>query len=467
MINTRSIQFRLIAWYSGLVVVVSCAFGAYVYRGVKARLYSDMEQTLQRRAHQIAADILPRLSTDPPAVVQEEIHDIYSPETTDRLIRILRLDGSVFYLSGSPTSGLFDPSLIPRPVSLAEGKRTVLIDKKDDMIIALTRGKVGTETYSVEMGAPTTGMQRVLDRLVTTLAVGLPLVILVVGTGGYVLVRRSLLPVEQLRTTAQQLTFNSSGSQLPVVKTGDAIEELAVTLNQMLERLRDAYQQATRFSADASHELRTPLTIVRSELESLLRRDTTLSDSIRDRVASVLEEAERLSSITESLFSLSRLDAGEAKMEDVAVDLSRLAGSTVDQMRLLADEKNLALSVDAPATVTVVGDPARLKQVIVDLLDNAIKYTPDEGRITLKVYAAPKRAVLEVIDTGIGIDAAALPRIFDRFYRAERARLRNSDGAGLGLSIVRSICQAHGGTVEIKSEEGQGTTCRVELPLAA
>jgi heavy metal sensor kinase len=467
MINTRSIHFRLIVWYSGLVVVVSLAFGAYVYRRVQERLYSDVESMLERRAHQIAADILPRLTADTPELIKQEIHDIYSPETTDRFIRILSNEGVVFYLSGRPAGGLFDPAMVPRPTNIARHERTIELPEGGRMMIALAPAHVGPELYTVEMGSSTYGMQRILDRLVATLAVGLPLMVLVVATGGYALVRRSLLPVEELRTTAQKLTFNTSGSQLPVVKSGDAIEHLAVTLNQMLERLRDAYQQATRFSADASHELRTPLTIVRSELESLLLRETTLSEPLRERLASVLEEAERLSYITESLFSMSRLDAGEAKMRDERVDLSRLVRSTVDQMRLLADEKQIRLSVEAPVSIWVNGDPARLKQVIVDLLDNALKYTQDEGSIRLGVFSTAHNAVLEVVDTGIGIAPEALPHVFERFYRADRARSRHAGGAGLGLSIVQSICQAHGGAVAVESTEGQGTTCRVQIPLAA
>jgi signal transduction histidine kinase len=231
----------------------------------------------------------------------------------------------------------------------------------------------------------------------------------------------------------------------------------------ILNRLESAYEQASRFSADASHELRTPLTIMRGELESVAG-EKNLSDALHDRIGSVLEETERLSRIVESLFAISRLDAGEAKIQHIQFDLTALVRSTADQMSLLAEEKKITVQIAAEAKVPVEGDPSRIKQVIVNLLDNAIKYTPKEGNIILKISAAQRKAILEVCDNGIGIPIASLPHVFERFYRADKTRSRETMGAGLGLAIVRSICLAHGGHVDIQSIEGKGTSCKVELP---
>jgi signal transduction histidine kinase len=315
------------------------------------------------------------------------------------------------------------------------------------------------------MGAPTDEIEQALHGLLMALLYGLPVVILIVSTGGYVLVRRALQPVEHIRATAEKITFGNLSNRLPTVMTGDAIEHLSVTLNQMINRLENSYEQASRFSADASHELRTPLTIMRGELEAMAHQKD-LPKHLQERLGSVLEETERLSHITESLFAISRLDAGEAMVEHRLCDLAALAQSTAEQMSLLAEEKQIALHIDTPQLVTVIGDAARLKQVVVNLLDNAIKYTPNAGRVDLKVTATSSRkAVLEVSDNGSGIPADALPHVFTRFYRADKVRSRDMGGAGLGLSIVQSIVQAHGGTVEIFNNI-QGITCRVELPLA-
>jgi heavy metal sensor kinase len=334
------------------------------------------------------------------------------------------------------------------------------------MYIVTMPFKIEGQDVTVEMGSITTDIETVLRDLRRSLLIGLPLVALIVSAGGYFLVRRSLRVVEVLRSKAEEITFGNLDNRLPVVQSGDSIEHLAVTLNQMLERLSEAYDQANRFSADASHELRTPLTIIRAELESLMRQNGA-PGWLSSRLGSVLEETERLSVITEGLFALSRLEAGEGKAREERLDLAQLVTSTVDQMKLLTEDKGIDLIVTADGPVFVQGDPARLKQVIVDLLDNAIKYTPTRGRITLKVVPDGKRALLEVSDTGIGIPAADIPHVFERFYRADKARSRQIDGAGLGLAIVRSICQAHGGSVQIESVEGSGTTCHVHIPLAA
>jgi signal transduction histidine kinase len=241
---------------------------------------------------------------------------------------------------------------------------------------------------------------------------------------------------------------------------------LSVALNHMVDRLDQAFQYSRRFVADASHELRTPLTVLRGELESFVQ-EPQLPAEWRERLGSALEEVERLASIVEGLFAISRLDAGEAQAEWVRFDLAQLAASTADQMYLLAEDKGIALTCGAPNGVWVSGDRARLKQVVVNLLDNAIKYTPQDGVVTVTVKAVDSKAVLEVADNGIGIPAEALPRIFDRFFRVDKARSRELGGAGLGLSIVKSICAAHHGHVEANSTPGQGSRFRVELPLAS
>ena len=279
------------------------------------------------------------------------------------------------------------------------------------------------------------------------------------------LVRRSLKPVEDIRATAQQITFGNLSNRLPVASTGDALEHLSVTLNQMLQRLDDAYQQARRFSADASHELRTPLTIMRGELEAILRQEPEMSETLRERIGTVHEETERLSRITENLFAISRLDAGEGRTTPITFYLIDLVQSTTDQMSLLAEVKSIALTIEARDYVKVTGDAPRLKQVVVNLVDNAVKYTPEGGRISIIISEIDRKACLSIIDTGIGIPAEALPHIFERFYRTDKARSRDAVGAGLGLSIVRSIVQAHGGTVEVESTESKGTTFRILLPL--
>jgi heavy metal sensor kinase len=319
--------------------------------------------------------------------------------------------------------------------------------------------------FLIEAGAPYGQIEGVLHGLLFTLALGLPMVVALAISGGYLLMRRALAPVDEIRRSAERITSRNLSERLPVARTGDELERLSLSLNRMIERLEEAFQHISRFTADASHELRTPLTILRGELEAIATQPQ-LAPEARELIGSVLEETERLVKIVEHLLAISRLDAGEARMELARFDLADLAAVTTEQMRLLAEDKQITLGCDAARPVEVEGDRARLKQVLVNLLDNAIKYTPAGGAVQVSISAANGHAVLEVADNGLGIPARALPHVFERFYRVDKARSRQMGGAGLGLSISKSICAAHGGQIRAESVEGRGSRFRVELPLA-
>jgi len=280
------------------------------------------------------------------------------------------------------------------------------------------------------------------------------------------LVRRSLAPVVHIIKSAENITLRNLNDRLPVSNTGDELEQLSISLNNMIERLDHSFQQTQRFLADASHELRTPLTVLHGELEELVETNSDKLD-VRKTSGSALEEVQRLKKIVEALFALSRLDAGEAQEESVPVDLSTLVTTTAEQMCLLAEDKKIDIAPHCSENVFVKGDRSRLKQVVVNLLDNAIKYTPEGGRIEINLAVREGKALLQVSDNGIGIPGEALPHVFERFFRADKARSRDMGGAGLGLSIVKSICAAHQGRVEVQSQEGKGSQFLVELPLTS
>jgi heavy metal sensor kinase len=320
--------------------------------------------------------------------------------------------------------------------------------------------------FLIETGAPMDDIQDALRQWMLFLIAGLPIVAVVAAGGGFLLVKRALLPVDRIAATAERISSQNLSARLPLAQTGDELERLSIALNHMIERLDQAFQYSRRFVADASHELRTPLTVLRGEIESIAQ-EPLLAPEWRDRLGSALEELERLVCIVEGLFAISRLDAGEAQTEWVKFDLARLTAATADQMSLLAEDKNIKITCSSRREVWVEGDRARMKQVVVNLLDNAIKYTPDGGKVSLTVDARQGKAVLEVEDNGIGIPPGALPRVFERFYRVDQARSREGGGAGLGLSIVKSICAAHHGQVEAISAPAQGSTFRIELPLSS
>jgi len=464
--NARSIHVRLTLWYTVLIIMAAVAFGAYTYFSLEHRLYEEIQNMLSRRIVHLREDVLPDIAKISPDDLARKIEDIYSPEQNGRFIRISKGDGSVLYVSGMPREQEFDPAKIPLPqgyTDKASEQARELRTTQHLLLMGMTAAQSGN-AYVVEMGTTIAPAEVALRKLIITLLIGLPVIVLVAAFGGSLLVRHALRPVEEMRATAEHISFGKLRQRLPLSRSDDSVDQLAKTLNQMLDRLDQAYQQASRFSADASHELRTPLTIMRSEMESMLNAKNVPAD-FEGKIGSVLEEAERLSSIVESLFSLARLDAGEAKIGHESFDLAALTRSTFEQMQLLGEEKKLSISVDAPQPVSVMGDAARVKQVVVNLLDNAIKYTMPGGRIVLSVTSAGSKAALIVKDNGAGIPQDALPHIFERFYRADKVRTRSEQGAGLGLSIVQAIVQAHGGTVGVDSRENAGTTMTVELPL--
>lgn len=466
--NARSISFRLLVWCAGLSSGIFVLCGVLFYSSLQHFLKNDVRESQERRARQIADTLLAHVNQTGTPYVAEEIEKFYAPEINDRFIRITRVDRGVLYLSGAPNDQSFDPKQVPvmAPAGKDEFSQTYQSPGKKTLLVAGFHFPApdGAE-YLVEVGTLLDPVETMLNHLLLQLVFGLPLVVIITTAGGYLLVRRALAPVEQITRAAERITQHNLSERLPVSETGDELERLAFSLNRMIARLDDAFQNSKRFVADASHELRTPLTILRAELENLVD-DTRLDAEVRERAASMFEEAVRLSRIVEQLFMLSRLDAGDAQSEWSRFDLAGMAKNTAEQMGLLAEDKKISITCDASQAVVVEGDPSRLKQVVVNLLDNAIKYTPQNGRIQLRVHAVNGHAVLEVEDSGVGIAAEALPHVFDRFYRVDQIRSSDVEGAGLGLSIARAICSAHGAEIEATSSPSAGSCFRVKLPLS-
>ena len=466
--NTRSLSFRLVTWYAGLLTLVFILLGTLMYFDLRRFLENNLNQTQARRAQQIADTMLAHIGTTGEGRFAFDVKDRYEPEVNDRFIRVTRHDGTVIYESGMPKDQSFDPTHLPAIGSSAdkEFSRKLRLPDGDEMVIAaLNYTTPDKQQYLVEVGVPLAPVSTMLGHLFVQLSFGLPVALAIAILGGYFLVRRSLRPVEEIAHKAEQITHHNLSERLPVARTGDEVERLSISLNHMISRIEDALQNSKRFVADASHELRTPLTVLLGELENL-GRDSRFDKSTRDTIGSMLEEVERLTDIVEGLVALSRLDAGEAKMEWVKVDLGELAATTADQMNLLAEDKGISVQCEPVQAVVVEGDRSRLKQVVVNLLDNAIKYTPGGGSIQLTVSRQNGHAILDVTDSGIGIPADAVPHVFDRFFRVDKARTRNEGGAGIGLSIVKSICAAHSAEVEVESSVGKGSRFRVKLPLA-
>ena len=337
-------------------------------------------------------------------------------------------------------------------------------------------------------------MRRERQNFLWALATLAPLGLILAGGGGWLLARRVLRPVDQMTQAARRIGAERLAERLEGAETDDELGRLARTLNEMLARLEAGFAQIRRFSADASHELRTPLTILKGEIEVALRSARAPAEYERV-LASALEEVERMARLVDDLLMLSRADAGALRWEKGPVELDRLVEDVAKQGEVLGRVRAIQVSIASLEPLIVHGDEPRLRQLLLNLVDNAVKYTPQGGRVTLSLYharggpdgqavpqlaaspdpptssapppAAAGWAEIAVVDTGVGIPPEALPRIFERFYRVDDARSREAGGTGLGLCIARTIAEAHEGRIGVESVTGVGSTFTVRLPLAA
>jgi heavy metal sensor kinase len=296
----------------------------------------------------------------------------------------------------------------------------------------------GRITSLIQVGMSLESVSVTRRRFLQVMAAVLPLAVLLAGSGGWLLARRALRPVDRMTEAARRISAEPLDERVHTTGTGDELERLAATLNAMLGRLDVTFRQMRQCSADASHELQTPLTILHGELEVALRAPRT-PDAYRRVLTSALEESDRIASLVEGLLLVSRADAGVLRMDHQPVDLARLVAEVCAQGQVLATARGVTLALGPLTSVTMQGDPQHLRRRLVNLVDNGLKYTLAGGRVTLALHQDDAWAVLRVADTGIGLAPEEQERIFQRFYRAPAAVSRGAGGSGLGLCIARSI----------------------------
>jgi heavy metal sensor kinase len=461
-----SIRTRLVLLVAVVVTLFYGCFSIYLFVGFKTYLIHALQSTLERRAHQIASTIVSAIPDRGEDYVGSEIEARFAPELNERLIRIADENGRTIYASSNvgeipllqisawPGMGEESPSTARR-VTESNGQSI-------QMVVVAYRTTKGI--YRVEVGASEEQVALELRGLMWMLALGFPFFLLITGFGAYILVGRALGPVDEIVRSAETITARNLSGRLPVPQTGDEVERLSIALNRMIVRLDNSFQQASRFSGDASHELRTPLTIMRGEIEALLR-DEGFTSVQRNQLANVLEETDRLTQIVQGLLAMSRLEGGESQLHKEDLDWGALVTTTAEQIEPLALDQGIVFEREISGNVIIEGDKMRLQQVVVNLLDNAIKFTPPAGRIRIVVKREGTAAVLEINDTGHGITAEALPHVFERFYRSPQTTTSAVEGTGLGLAMVKTIVEAHGGTVAAESREGKGTCMRVEFAV--
>jgi len=464
-VNRNSLRARVTAFYVSMLATALVLFSFAVYGGVRAYLTNSMERSLNHTAQSIVADYLIPLNSKGEAWFLSEMIESFPAGSSDPFVRVSQ-GGKVLYESGDLREPFVRISNLPLPTGSAEMNsfhRATAETGQRLMIYTLAydspRGPIVVET-----GVSMEPLLHLLYSLFLILLIATPATLTGAAIGGHLLMAGPLGPVVALTEQAERIGRKELGERLPIIHSGDELERLSLSLNRMIDRLEDALAHNQRFSADASHELRTPLTIIRGELEALLEIPGLEAQAV-EGISSAIDESDRMSRIVHNLMTISRLDGGGEGIEMLPVELTQIVRTTLDHMSLLAEEKRISMTCETIPPVCVSGDAMRLKQVIVNLVDNAIKYTPEGGRILVRLVAEDGQAVLIVADTGIGIPPESLPHVFERFYRTDKARSRESGGTGLGLAIVKAICGAHDGALSMQSTEGSGTTVRLQLPL--
>jgi heavy metal sensor kinase len=455
----RTLRARFALSLTALILAFLAAFGGGIYFTFNRIEYTEVEDTLSLSAEQVLASLyedngsIQMLTQDPNATHLGEFNAFTQRGVT---LMVLTSDGEILEAVGPYSDA-------PVPVSEARSQpvfKTLNETNQRDPIRVyilpiLEGGHVLGWIQSMQSLAST---EEALDRLRTVLLIGTSLLSVLAGFAGYFLAGRALAPIDEITNTARRISTQDLSARLALPDTGDEVSRLANTFDEMLGRIESGFARERQFTSDASHELRTPLTAMKTIL-NVMRDGERPTQEYREALDDLAEETDRLQGLVENLLQLARGEKG-LKLHKEEIDLSLLLADVSDSLRPLADNKHLTLTCDLPPSLVLSGDTDQLIRLIVNLLDNAIKYT-ERGAVILSAHKTEEGATIEVADTGIGIPSEHVPRIFERLYRVETAR--SSGGSGLGLSIAKQIVQAHGGRIEVQSAVGNGTTFTVYL----
>jgi heavy metal sensor kinase len=459
-----SVRTRLTLWYSGVLLAIVVTISMLSYSWLRWGLLQDLDASLLTVAQVIKdTDAPERAAADPDALLRE----LLGPELYDKFFQLLDPEGRP-HVSSPRRRPFALPLSAAARARAARGQTTfetvVLTGAEPVRVLTMPIVRDGRVAEILQVGMLLRRARATLDRYLDTLIVLIPLGVGLAALGGAVIAQFALRPVDQMTRTARRITAEDLSQRVERRGTGDELDRLAETMNGMLARLEQAFAQTRRFAADAAHELRTPLAVLRGSIEVALRGDRS-PEEYRRVLASSLEEVERLIRLSEDLLLLSRSVAGPEPAR-APVDLEPLLLEVFDVGARLGRAAGVSVRVETAVPASVRGDANALRRALLNLVENAVKYTAAGGKVELALVPDGGWAVLTVADTGIGVEPADAERIFEPFVRLDAARSRDTGGAGLGLAIARSIVVAHGGTLAVESRPGEGSRFAIRLPLA-
>ncbi len=486
--SVPGIRVQLTVWYTLVSAVLILIFGVTLYTALQTMLISSFDTTLQMRAQQVAEGVsinhnvvsvsdivseLPELNATAALLDPEDVNNgkdsngdsVNAYVNRNIIVRVFDTHGKTIFCYPASCNIALSRTSISQPM---QGKpwHGTITNANGQQIRLYSTMLVSDKTIFgvVQVGQPFASVNERMQDIIFLLLLCTPLVLLFSAYGSYLLAGHAFRPIHRLTNIAHEIGAKDLHQRVPIPHANDEVRELALIFNQMIGRLEQAFNQQRRFVADASHELRTPVSVIRSITDVALAQPSASEEYVQV-LQEINAESERLGKLINDLLALARADEGLVQFDQDTVQLDLLTSDVVDSMEALAAERKVMLTVGELHTATILGDAARLIQVIMSLVDNALTYTNAGGSVTLSVKTTKTHALLIVRDTGIGIAPKDQPHIFERFYRADPARSRAAGGSGLGLSIVDWVVRAHDGTVSVESRPGQGSTFTVVFPL--
>jgi heavy metal sensor kinase len=459
---SNSVRVRLTLWYVLVFGLLFAGFSVFLYTLLARTLYARFDQSLLDVAEVVAGEFRSEVaktgceaSGAVGALSKLRLPDLY----------FAIFDGGQLLASNFD---LDQQIIIPRDMlSSAPGEQpafqTVQDDKEEGARVAAISTQAGGKNYVVVAAEPLRDLSGHLESVRRAFYIGFPTSLLVAGLGGFFLARKSLAPIAAMSNQAERIGVRNLHERLSSGNKSDEFGQLARVLNDLLSRLDHSFTGLREFMADASHELRTSLSIIRGEGDVALTQDRDAVE-YKEALEIIQDEARRLPRIVDDMMAAARAGAGERALEIEEFCLNDLVEECCKCAQVLAVSKRICLSMSPTADIDFRGDQDLLRRLILNLLDNAVKYTPPGGSISVTLACEPGSLKLSVADTGMGIPADDVPRVFERFYSVDRARSRAEGGSGLGLAIARWVAEAHGGLIDLKTTAGQGCTFTVSLP---
>ncbi|MGA2051019.1 MAG: ATP-binding protein [Terracidiphilus sp.] len=454
---------RLTLWYLAIFTAAELFFGVGMWLVLRQDLYGIADDALTAQVEDVASFLKSQKKKNMTVdKLREEASEAYVLEHSGDFLQIYDADGNWLFRASSLVQNQV-AALTPAASKRASFTNVQLGNKPFRFV--KQRIEVNGRAYTVQTGVPADQIIATLSRFQRYLLVLAPLLLFAAASGGYLLSHKALSPVDALTRTARSISGSNLADRLEKLTTGDELQRLSDTLNEMLARIENSFLRVTQFTADASHELRTPISLIRTESEIALRKSRGEAE-YREALRHILLEAERTSSLVEELLSLARADSGRENVHLTILDLRSAIAEIANEWRQLVESRNLQFThTIADCELPVLADRVALQRLLAILLDNAVKYTPPPGAVELRLEARNGSAVVCVRDTGIGIAEQDQRKIFERFYRVDKAKSRAQGGAGIGLAIADWIVQRHRGSIAVQSSIGNGSSFVVELPV--